>query len=507
MLSRLHVRAAKLAAALVRYNGDLTSMRNPALYALNPATDVTQFSKAKLVNFGELEDGEIPEALKFSRPCQIQSLSNGLRVATEATSSPLVHVAVMVQAGSRNENMSNSGIGHFLSHLKHQGTENTSATQIIETLADVGGAVWIEPGHDATVFHLEVLKEGLPKAFELFAGIVKSNKFSTSVVESERERAIAEVKDVTKPNFPKTLITENVHYTAFRDHMIGQPMRGNLKSLYKIQSEDLQKYVDTHYVGSRMVVVGTGSVANQTMVDLAEQHFGNLPKTAGEVTGEDTPLLTGSQVAIRDDDVELAHCGVFFLAPSYAHGDYFAFMMLKRLMGDYCPKRDGIINHPRLQYNWLHTWLGEIEDIIEHQSIYLPYRDVALFGHYVSCLDLGAHMAPMAVMKASRRATSYIMDLELYRARNKLYHDLLATQSPGSLATEAAKQILYAGRRIPRSEVAKRVSLMDNRYLEKVYAKWMWDTELALAFYGPIFMPSRDYSIYRSYTNDQMLQV
>jgi hypothetical protein len=36
---------------------------------------------------------------------------------------------------------------------------------------------------------------------------------------------------------------------------------------------------------------------------------------------------------------------------------------------------------------------------------------------------------------------------------------------------------------------------MDNRYLEKIYAKWMWDTELALAFYGPIFMPGRDYNV------------
>ena len=33
---------------------------------LNPAADVTQFSKARLVNHGELCDGEIPEALKYN---------------------------------------------------------------------------------------------------------------------------------------------------------------------------------------------------------------------------------------------------------------------------------------------------------------------------------------------------------------------------------------------------------------------------------------------------------
>jgi len=71
MLSRLHLWSAKLAAALVRFNSDLTSMRTPALYALNSVFDVSQFSKAKLVNFG----GEIPEALEYSRPCKYRPLA------------------------------------------------------------------------------------------------------------------------------------------------------------------------------------------------------------------------------------------------------------------------------------------------------------------------------------------------------------------------------------------------------------------------------------------------
>jgi hypothetical protein len=61
---------------------------------------------------------------------------------------------------------------------------------------------------------------------------------------------------------------------------------------------------------------------------------------------------------------------------------------------------------------------------------------------------------------------------------------------------------MYAGRRIHRSEVAKRVSWMDNRFLEKTFAKWMWDCELALTFYGPVFMQARHYGIYRAHTND-----
>lgn len=43
-----------------------------------------QFSKHRLVDFGELPHGEIPEALKFDRPTQVTKLSNEVRVVSES---------------------------------------------------------------------------------------------------------------------------------------------------------------------------------------------------------------------------------------------------------------------------------------------------------------------------------------------------------------------------------------------------------------------------------------
>lgn len=48
-----------------------------------------QFSKSRLTDFGELPFGEIPDALKYSRPLGYQSLSNGVKVCTESWVSPL----------------------------------------------------------------------------------------------------------------------------------------------------------------------------------------------------------------------------------------------------------------------------------------------------------------------------------------------------------------------------------------------------------------------------------
>jgi len=45
--------------------------------------DRLQFSKERLVDFGELPHGEIPEALRALRPTEVQKLSNEIRVGTE----------------------------------------------------------------------------------------------------------------------------------------------------------------------------------------------------------------------------------------------------------------------------------------------------------------------------------------------------------------------------------------------------------------------------------------
>jgi hypothetical protein len=42
-----------------------------------------QFSKKRLVDFGELPFGEIPDALKYRRPSSLKKLPNGVRVASQ----------------------------------------------------------------------------------------------------------------------------------------------------------------------------------------------------------------------------------------------------------------------------------------------------------------------------------------------------------------------------------------------------------------------------------------
>jgi len=98
-----------------------------------------QFSKEPVMqNFGDLPFGEIPEPLKYERPMQMTTISNGIKVCTESWNSPVAAVGVFIGAGSRHETLETSGAAHFLEHLHFKGTKRRSRTQLEKEVENMG---------------------------------------------------------------------------------------------------------------------------------------------------------------------------------------------------------------------------------------------------------------------------------------------------------------------------------------------------------------------------------
>jgi mitochondrial-processing peptidase subunit beta len=73
---------------------------------------------------------------------------------------------------------------------------------------------------------------------------------------------------------------ENVYYNIYREHMMGQPILGDIDNIRQINREMVVDFHSTNYFGENMVIVGTGAIEHQQLVDLAEQHFGNVQRKA-----------------------------------------------------------------------------------------------------------------------------------------------------------------------------------------------------------------------------------
>jgi processing peptidase subunit beta len=78
-----------------------------------------------------------------------------------------------------------------------------------------------------------------------------------------------------------------------------------------------------------MVIVGTGNINHQQLVDLAERHFNTLPKKSSKsVKNTDRPVYIPALLFIRDDEMVNSNVGVFYDAPSWKHKDFYAFLLM-----------------------------------------------------------------------------------------------------------------------------------------------------------------------------------
>lgn len=133
-----------------------------------------------------------------------------------------------------------------------------------------------------------------------------------------------------------------------------------------------------------MVIVGTGDVNHDQLVELCERYFSKLPKKATRILNNtEKPIFNPGLLFIRDDEMINSNVGVFYDAPDWKHPDFYSFLLLQRVFGSYAiDKNAEHLNDVKKQYNSMHAMLGDLVDVTRHECIYSPYSDTGLFGHY-----------------------------------------------------------------------------------------------------------------------------
>lgn len=191
---------------------------------------------------------------------------------------------------------------------------------------------------------------------------------------------------------------------------------------------------------------------------------------------------------MRDDELYNASVGVFYDAPSWSHEDYYTFMLLERMIGSYQMDRNGVahLNDVAKQYSMFEGWCGQLPDVQKGLGIYSPYKDCGLFGTYLHGNEVFCRQMAYTGIFIPASYGKFVNQVEVYRARARLYHELLSIQSPSDVLQMIGPQIMYLGRRVHRSEIAKRISYLDSDSVRKVAYEWLFDAEPSVVAYGPV---------------------
>lgn len=122
---------------------------------------------------------------------------------------------------------------------------------------------------------------------------------------------------------------ENVYFNVYREHMMGQPILGDIDNIREINREMVVDFHQRNYFGENMVIVGAGAVDHQQLVDLVEQHFSTMQRRSSlPINNLEKAIFTPGLLMIRDDELLNSSVGVFYDAPSWKDEDFYSFLLL-----------------------------------------------------------------------------------------------------------------------------------------------------------------------------------
>ncbi|MBU2233630.1 insulinase family protein, partial [Patescibacteria group bacterium] len=189
---------------------------------------------------------------------KIIKLPNQLEVITAPLSSTkTITVLVMVATGSRFENLTNSGISHFLEHLFFKGTTKRPTTLAISSELDrVGGEFNAFTSKEYTGYFVKVEASQLPLALDVLSDMLLNSKFETAEIEREKGVIIEELNMYL--DNPLIYIEDLFEERLYGNTPAGRDTIGTKETILKIDRKKILDYAGAQYSSDKMIISLTG---------------------------------------------------------------------------------------------------------------------------------------------------------------------------------------------------------------------------------------------------------
>lgn len=172
-------------------------------------------------------------------------LKCGLRVIFEHKESPVLYCGYVVCAGTRHEDLDDSGMAHFIEHLSFKGTQKRRACHITNGLERVGGDLNAYTTKQETVYYATVLKEHFDRAADLLTDIVFHSTYPQAEIDKEVEVICDEIESYK--DSPSELIFDEFESMMYPDQPLGRDILGRADRLRTYVTADARRFGDSYY--------------------------------------------------------------------------------------------------------------------------------------------------------------------------------------------------------------------------------------------------------------------
>lgn len=321
------------------------------------------------------------------------NLANGIRVIHKHVNSPVSHLGVIINTGSRDELDNEKGIAHFIEHTIFKGTKKRKAFHILNRLDSVGADMNAYTTKEETCIYASFLKEHFSRTMELFADISLNSVFPQKEINKEKYVIIDEINSY-KDN-PSEEIFDEIEEVVFSGNSLASNILGTKEEVEKIKRSSIFRFVKRTYNTDQMVVCSVGNIPFATVVKLVNKYFEEVPEFRRAFERDDHFDYQATTI-IKPKGQHQGHCIVANKAYGIKDKNRTALFLLNNLLGG-----PGLNSRLNLGIREKYGFCYNLE------SNYSIYSDVGMVGIY-----MGTEFEYL-------EKTIYLVEKELTKLREK----------------------------------------------------------------------------------------
>jgi predicted Zn-dependent peptidase len=384
----------------------------------------------------------------------LTTLDSGVRVVTEKLSSVRsIALGLWVRVGSRDEDVSEAGISHFLEHMLFKGTPSLTAEQIAQVFDAFGADLNAATSKEATVLHAHFLDEHLEKAFGVMGDMFMRSTYAD--LESEREVVLEEI--AMYEDEPQDKVHDVLSAAVFGEHPLGRPVIGRGEVISSLTSGDVAGYHDQRYRPGSIVVAAAGNLEHEMIEELARRSLGDSQNGSAAQRGPAPPELA-PRVSFQAKETEQYHICLGGEGIPRNDERRFALAILDAIVGGSTSSRlfQEVREKRGLAYA-IYSWSSQ-------------YSDTGQVGVYVGTREDNVAKALEVIgTELERACTEAVSDEELSRAREHVKGRLaLSMESTASRMNRLGRSVLMDTPLLTLDETIERLDAVDATQLEEL---------------------------------------
>jgi zinc protease len=231
---------------------------------------------------GAADEKETGAALKAAAALydgiRVETLDNGLKVYLKPVAgSPVVTVMTAYKVGSSDEDLTATGLSHYLEHLMFKGTEKIKPGDIDRTTLRNGGANNAYTSEDYTIYHFDFDKDRWQVALEIEADRMRNLRIDKEH-EFDKEKGAVINELLRNEDEPWDLEQKAILPMLFgKTAPYGHPVIGLQKHVEEASAEVIKAHYDKWYHPNNASLIIAGGIDADEALKAVKKHLGGVP--------------------------------------------------------------------------------------------------------------------------------------------------------------------------------------------------------------------------------------